>query len=93
MLRFFIILSVLISTVSLPAWPGTPDRVILIGEVNGNFQFVVGNETYEVKNNAVGDDLVINYSSKKVRVVGHISETRKSRIKVITVELFEVIEE
>jgi hypothetical protein len=83
----------MLSAVALPASPGATDRVTLLGKVNDNFQIVAGNETYEVKNNAAGDDLVINYVSKKVRVVGHVSETRKFKIKVITVESFEVIED
>ena len=93
MARLLIILSIIISAVSLPASPGAPDRVILIGKVNDNFQIVADNETYEVKNNAVGDDLVFNYVNKKVRIVGHISLTRKFKITVITVESFEVVED
>jgi len=73
------------------ASPVAAYRITLIGKINDNFQIVVDNEIYEVKNNAAGNDLVFNYKSKKVKIVGHISKIRK--LKIITVESFEVIEE
>ena len=84
--RLFILFFVILSVVCLPALPVTAYRITLIGKVNDNFQIVADNETYEVKNNAVGDDLVFNYVHKKVKIIGHISETRKFKIKVITDE-------
>ena len=91
MRRFFIVYLAILSIICLLASPVAAYRWTLVGKVNDNFQIVVDNEIYEVKNNAVGDDLVFNYISKKVKIVGQISETRK--FKIITVESFEVIEE
>ena len=64
-------------------------RITLVGEVNDNNQIVADNEIYEVDNNAVGDDLVLNYIAQKVKVVGVLKHTRK--FKIITVESFEVV--
>jgi hypothetical protein len=54
---------------------------------NDNNQFVVDNEIYEIENNTVGDDLVLNYIAQKVKVVGILKHTRK--FKIITVESLE----
>lgn len=67
------------------------ERITLIGEVNDNYQIVTDNEIYEVKNNAAGDDLVLNYIAQKVKVVGQVKET--DDYKIITVESFEVVDE
>ena len=64
-------------------------RITLVGEVNDNNQIVADNEIYEVDNNAVGDDLVLNYIAQKVKVVGVLKHTRK--FKIITVESIEVV--
>ena len=65
-------------------------RITLVGEVNDNNQIVADNEIYEVDNNAVGDDLVVNHIAQKVKVVGILKHTRK--FKIISVESFEVID-
>ena len=91
MRRFFIVYLAILSIICLLASPLAAYRLTLVGKVNDNFQIVVDNVIYEVKNNAVGDDLVFNYISMKVKVVGQISKIR--RLKIITVESFEIIEE
>ena len=84
---FFIVLTVVCLLVS----PAAAFKITLVGEVNDNHQFVAEDDIYEVKNNAVGDDLVLNYVSQKVKVVGILKETRDS--KIITVESLEVVDE
>jgi hypothetical protein len=84
-------LLIILTAVCILASPAIAVKLTLLGEVNDNQQFVVDNEIYEVDNNAVGDDLVINYVGQKVKVVGLLRETRQH--KIIKVESFEIIEE
>jgi len=67
------------------------EKVTLVGEVNDNQQIVADNEIYDVDDNAVGDDLVLNYIAQKVKVVGQLRKSEES--KIITVESFEVVGE
>ncbi len=89
--KLFVVVFIILSAVCMLASPVAAYRVTLVGEVNDNQQFVADNEIYEVDNNAVGDDLVLNYIAQKVKVVGQIKEIRES--KIIKVESFEVVEE
>ncbi|MGB5748009.1 MAG: hypothetical protein WBM69_13565 [Desulfobacterales bacterium] len=89
--KLFVVVVIILSAVCMLASPVAAYTVTLVGEVNDNQQFVADNEIYEVDNNAVGDDLVLNYIAQKVKVVGQIKETRES--KIIKVESFEVVEE
>ena len=89
--KLFVVFFIILSAVCMLASPVAAYRVTLVGEVNENQQFVADNEIYEVDNNAVGDDLVLNYIAQKVKVVGQIKEIRES--KIIKVESFEVVEE
>lgn len=89
--KLFVVVFIILSAVCMLASPVAAYRVTLVGEVNENQQFVADNEIYEVDNNAVGDDLVLNYIAQKVKVVGQIKEIRES--KIIKVESFEVVEE
>ena len=67
------------------------DEVTIIGEVNDAHQIVADNQLYEVADNALGDDLVYNYISEKVKVTGFVTE--KNDMKIITVMSFEVVPE
>jgi hypothetical protein len=67
------------------------DVVTLIGEVNDAQQIVADNQLYEVAENALGDDLVYNYISERVKVTGTVEE--KDDMKIITVMSFEVVPE
>ena len=67
------------------------DEVTIIGEVNDTHQIVADNQIYEVAENALGDDLVYNYISVRVRVTGFVTE--KDDMKIITVKSFEVVPE
>ena len=66
-------------------------EVTIIGEVNDTHQIVADKQIYEVDENTLGDDLVYNYISERVKVTGFISE--KDDMKIITVTRFEVVPE
>jgi len=84
-------LLIILTAVCILASPVAAVMITRVGIVNDDQQFVADNEIYEVENNAVGDDLVLNYTDQKVKVVGQLRETREH--KIIKVESFEVIEE
>ena len=87
--RIYAIVFVILMVICFLVPPVAAYRIIFVGEVNDNNQIVADNEIYEVDNNAVGDDLVVNYIAQKVKVVGILKHTRK--FKIITVESFEVV--
>ncbi len=89
--KSFLVFFTVLTAVCLLVSPVAAYKIILVGEVNDNHQFVADGEIYEVKNNAAGDDLVLNYVSQKVKVIGIVKETRDS--KILTVESFEVVDE
>jgi hypothetical protein len=89
--KSFLVFLTVLTVVCLLVSPVAAYKITLVGEVNDNHQFVAEDEIYEIKNNAVGEDLVLNYVSQKVKVVGVLKETRDS--KIITVESFEVVNE
>jgi|COG998Drversion2_1049125.scaffolds.fasta_scaffold15801_2 hypothetical protein len=89
--KIFMVVFILLAAVCLFVSPVAAYMITLVGQVNENQQFVADNETYEIDNNAVGDDLVLNYVAQKVKVVGLLKETRE--YKIIKVESFEVVEE
>jgi hypothetical protein len=91
MKRPLIFIIVLMATICLLISPVAAKRITLVGEVNDNHQIVADNEVYDVDDNAVGDDLVLNYIAQKVKVVGQLRES--DELKIITVESFEVVEE
>ena len=83
--------------ICLLASPAVALMVTLVGEINDNNQLIADNEIYEIDNNAVGDDLVLNHVAQKVKVVGQLKVVRESsesdQFKLIKVESFEVVEE
>lgn len=91
MKKLFVVVFILLTAVCLLVSPVAAFKITLVGEVNDNQQFLADNdEIYEIDNNAVGEDLVLNYIAQKVKVVGILKETRDS--KIIKVESFEVVE-
>jgi hypothetical protein len=84
----FVMISIVLGIVTFPA---LADKVTLIGEVNDNQEIVTEGQIYTVGDSAVGDDLVLNYISQRVKVVGRIVETEDGN--VIIVDSFEVVEE
>ena len=84
----FVRISIVLWLFTLPA---LADKVTLVGEVNDNQEIVAEEQIYTVGDSAVGDDLVRNYISQRVKVVGRIVEGVEG--KIIIVEFFEVIGE
>ena len=84
----FVMISTALWLFSLPA---VAEKVTLVGEVNDNQEIVTEDQIYTVGDSAVGDDLVRNYISQKVKVVGRVADGEEG--KVIIVEFFEVVGE
>lgn len=82
---------VLVLMLALTASSALADEVTLVGEVNDNFQLYANGQLYEVAHSPVGDDMVTNYISEKVEVVGTIEEIEDG--KIITVKRFKVVPE
>ena len=73
------------------ATPCLADKVTIVGEVNDSYQIVADGQIYEVAENAIGNDLVTNYISQTVRIIGTIE--KKDDVKIITVTSFKVVTE
>ena len=84
----FVMISIVLGIFTFPA---LADKVTLVGEVNDNQEIVTEGTIYTVGDSAVGDDLVLNYISQRVKVVGRIVEGEEG--KIIIVDFFEVVEE
>ena len=84
----FVIISMVLWMFSFPA---LADKVTLVGEVNDNQEIVAEDQIYTVGDSPVGDELVRNYISQRVKVVGRIVEGEEG--KIIIVEFFEVVQE
>jgi hypothetical protein len=80
--------AILVAFLLLPdCWAKT--EVTIIGEVNDTHQIVADTVIYEVDDNKLGNDLVYNYISARVKVTGFVTE--KDDMKFITVTSFEVV--
>ena len=88
LIAYFGIISIVLWVFTFPA---LADKVTLVGEVNDNQEIVTEDQIYTVGDSAVGDDLVLNYISQRVKVIGRIVEGEEG--KIIIVEFFEVVEE
>jgi hypothetical protein len=81
--------------ISIVVWmfasPALADKVTIVGEVNDNQEIVTEGQIYRVGDSPVGDELVLNYISQRVKVVGRVVEDEEG--KIIIVESFEVVEE
>ena len=84
----FVMISIVLWLFTLPA---LADKVTLVGEVNDNQEIVTEDQIYTVGDSAVGDDLVRNYISQRVKVVGRVVDSEEG--KVIIVDFFEVVQE
>jgi hypothetical protein len=84
----FVLISIVLWLFTLPA---LADKVTLVGEVNDNQEIVTEDQIYTVGDSAVGDDLVRNYISQKVKAVGRFVDSAEG--KIIIVDFFEVVEE
>ena len=61
----------------------------LVGEINDNYQLIVGNQTYDIADTAEGNELAENHISEKVEVTGTVEE--RDDIKIITVISYKVL--
>ena len=84
----FVIFSIVIWMFTSPA---LADKVTLVGEVNDNQEIVTEGQIYRIGDSTVGDELVLNYISQRVKVVGRVAEDDEG--KIIIVESFEVVDE
>ena len=66
-------------------------EITLVGQVNDSYQFVADGEVFEVEDNELGVDLMVNHNGQKVRVVGTLAE--KEGVRLIIVESFQLLEE
>ena len=67
------------------------EQVTLIGEINDTFQLVADGKIYDVAQTPEGDDLVNNYISMKVKVIGVLQ--KGTEIDIVSVRAFEVVGE
>ena len=86
--RVVVAVVVMIGTAAMPVRAA---EVTLIGEVNDTYQLVANGHVYEVAETPAGDDLVKNYISQRVKVVGTIST--EGDVQTITVRAFEPVDE
>ena len=86
-----IIFFLLIATVFLFLSTCWAEEVTIVGEVNDTQQIVADKQIYEVAENELGNDLIFNFISEKVKVTGFVTE--KDDMKIITVTSFEVVPE
>ena len=97
MRKLFISVFIILAVIGLLVSPVAAAMVTLGGERKVNNQLVADNEIYEVDNNAMGDDLVLNYMAQRVKVVGQLKYVRQSGdsdgYQLIKVQSFEVVEE
>lgn len=65
--------------------------VTIVGEVNDTYQIVSDGRVYDVAENQIGEDLVLNYIGEKVKVLGAVTE--RDGENVIEVKSFVPVEE
>ena len=66
-------------------------EVTLIGEINDTNQLVADGEIYDIADTPAGDDLVRNYISARVKVIGTLEDGEE--LKIIRVKSFQVVDE
>lgn len=66
-------------------------EISLVGEINDTHQLVAEDEIFDIDDTPLGDDLVQNYVSMRVKVTGTVRQGEE--LKVIMVTSFQVIEE
>jgi len=85
-----IILVILFLLMTVPV--GTMAKeVTLIGEINDTNQLVADGEIYDIADTPAGDDLVKNYISARVKVIGTITDGEE--LKIIRVTSFQEVDE
>jgi hypothetical protein len=92
-LLFFLMACTAVSLLSggAPVVLAQGEPVTLVGEINDTFQLVANGLIYDIAETAEGDDLVRNYVSVKVKVIGTLQKGEE--IDIVTVRSFEVVDE
>ena len=68
------------------------EQVTIVGEVNDDYQIVgEGGQIYEVTADEIGNEVVFNLISQKVKVTGTVKE--EGEVKIITILFYEVLAE
>jgi hypothetical protein len=93
--RQFFFLSVCTAVLVLlggaPAARAEGEPVTLIGEINDTHQLVANGQIYDIAETPKGDDLMKNYISVKVKVIGSLQKGEE--IDIVTVRSFETVDE
>ena len=87
LIALFFLMALTLGSFPAPAF----DVVTIVGEVNDANQIISDGEIYEVDDTPQGDDLVKNYISQKVKVIGKLRI--EGDMRIIAVKTFEVVEE
>lgn len=92
-MKAYVLLSVVCITMAIVLSPAAfaATEVKLVGEVNDNFQLYADGKIYEVADTPPGNDLVTNYISEKVEVIGSVEVIGEDLI--LTVRSFKVVSE
>ena len=87
------ILLVCLATAVVVAGPvySKSEKVTLVGEINDTQQLVAEGEIYDIEQTALGEDLIQNYISIKVKVECTVRQGEE--LKIITVISFHTVEE
>ena len=87
------ILLVCLATAAVVAGPvySKSEKVTLVGEINDTQQLVAEGEIYDIEPTALGEDLIQNYISIKVKVECTVRQGEE--LKIITVISFHTVEE
>jgi len=65
--------------------------IILVGEINDTGQLAADGDIFDIEPTDLGEDLIQNYISLKVKVECTVREGEE--LKIITVKSFQVVEE
>jgi hypothetical protein len=87
---YLLILFITIALLS-PVAHGQSVEATLVGEINDTIQLIAEGELYNIEPTALGEDLVQNYISMKVKVECTVRQGEELRI--ITVKSFQTVDE
>ena len=90
-IKFCLLFGLLMAVSLTYVTPVIAKEVIIVGEVNEEFQIVADGIIYEIADNEQGNYLMRNLISNKVKVIGTVSG--QGEVKIITVSSFEVLVE
>jgi hypothetical protein len=90
-IKICLIIGLLVAVSLSGVAPVIANEVVIVGEVNEEFQIVADGIIYEVADNEQGNYLVRHLISATVKVTGTVSV--QGEVKIITVSSFEVLAE